>query len=446
MMQKKSPTSAATGERGVDLGFNTLSCNCSFFKSLNVDFSPGAVAPLGITVKSPAVLPGEGQKISLNKDALLQLRKRYRLRIYSQNLLAGTNTILYKSQYYSCRRHKIKKLVVLSRSWSTGKGAIRNLSHCGSVWSCPTCSPVIQHFRTQEITHAVKEWFSVSSEHVTYFLTLTHPHTRDQKLSYLWERQKKALSYFWGIRSVKNCKSLLGYVGRITGTEVTSGNPKDCENSGWHPHQHILIFGKMVSGDQLQKIKERLLSAWIDSLVKVGLCESSEKSLRNARLHSLRLELVTNAEKYISKLGNEIGEPNVKSGRGSKRYMPFDILASAESGEDWAKAAWIEYYLVTKGKRQLVWSDGLKARFKVQEYSDQELADWRAERDFENLFGFEDWEAIRKLPEVEACLEHVLSCGAYQKLRDFFQKIGITLITDKSILDSEVEKPLKEQY
>ena len=201
-----------------------------------------------------------------------------------------------------------------------------------------------------------------------------------------------------------------------------------------------------ISWKNYQKIKECLLSAWIDSLVKVGLCESSGKSLRNARLHSLRLELVTNAEKYISKLGNEIGEPNVKSGRGSKRYMPFDILASAESGEDWGKAAWIEYYLVTKGKRQLVWSDGLKARFKVQEYSDQELADWRAERDFENLFGFEDWEAIRKLPEVEACLEHVISCGAYQKLRDFFQKIGITLITDKSILDSEVEKPLKEQY
>ena len=67
---------------------------------------------------------------------------------------------------------------------------------------------------------------------------------------------------------------------------------------------------------------------------------------------AFQILLVTNEEKYISKLGNETGKPNVKSGRGSKRYMPFDILASAESGEDWAKAAWIEYYLVTKGKRQ----------------------------------------------------------------------------------------------
>lgn len=83
---------------------------------------------------------------------------------------------------------------------------------------------------------------------------------------------------------------------------------------------------------------------------------------------------------------NEIGESNIKSGRGNARYMPFDLLSAPESGEEWAKSAWIEYYTCSKGKRQLVWSDGLKSRFRIKEHSDQELADWKAEKDFQNLF------------------------------------------------------------
>ena len=450
MVQINSPLSAATDVRGISDGLYTLSSVTPFVKSSTSDFLKDSGASLGITVKSRNILCQDRAKLLLDRRLLDDIKKRYRLRIYSQNLLSKTGTIAYKSQYYSCRRHKVKKVVILSRSASTGKGAVRNLAHCASVWACPCCSPVIQHFRTQEIAYAVKQWFAESQDNVTYFPTLTAPHTRDQPLHYLLEKQKSALHIFWnsrfiqGSRYSKGCKEMLGYLGRITGTEITSGNPGDEKYSGWHPHQHILILGKRISEKELDDVKKRMIDAWVHALLKVGLCLDNPNAIQSATLHSLTLEQVTKAEKYISKLGNEIGESNIKSGRGNARYMPFDLLSAAESGKEWAKSAWIEYYACSKGKRQLVWSDGLKSRFRIKEHSDQELADWKAEKDFQNLFGFENWEAIRKIPGIEPALEYWIASGKEDKILKLFNELNIDLIFDKKILDDYDEKPLGE--
>ena len=176
MVQINSPLSAVTDVRGISDGLYTLSSVTPFVKSSTSDFLKDSGASLGITVKSRNILCQDRAKLLLDRRLLDDIKKRYRLRIYSQNLLSKTGTIAYKSQYYSCRRHKVKKVVILSRSASTGKGAVRNLAHCASVWACPCCSPVIQHFRTQEIAYAVKQWFAESQDNVTYFLTLTAPH------------------------------------------------------------------------------------------------------------------------------------------------------------------------------------------------------------------------------------------------------------------------------
>lgn len=77
---------------------------------------------------------------------------------------------------------------------------------------------------------------------------------------------------------------------------------------------------------------------------------------------------------------------------------PFDFLrAYLEDTDKQAGALFIEFATVFKGKRQLFWSKGLKARFKIGEKNDEELA--AEQDDHAVLLGtitLEQWRAVLK--------------------------------------------------
>ncbi len=70
----------------------------------------------------------------------------------------------------------------------------------------------------------------------------------------------------------------------------------------------------------------------------------------------------------------EMTRGDLKRGRGD-RFLPFDLLASAGTGEALAVQLWHEYEDVTAGRKALQWSTGLRLRLGLgQERDDEEIA------------------------------------------------------------------------
>ena len=86
---------------------------------------------------------------------------------------------------------------------------------------------------------------------------------------------------------------------------------------------------------------------------------------------------VQNGEKaaqYVSKWGleEEITKGHIKKGRDNS-LTPFDILRLSENDAEYSKL-FREYADAFKGKRQLVWSKGLKDLLGIVEVTDEQLA------------------------------------------------------------------------
>lgn len=63
---------------------------------------------------------------------------------------------------------------------------------------------------------------------------------------------------------------------------------------------------------------------------------------------------------------------------------------------------------------------------------------------FKIFFGFENWEAIRKIPGIEPALEYWIASGKEEKILKLFNELKIDLIFDKKVLNDYDEKPLGE--
>ena len=78
---------------------------------------------------------------------------------------------------------------------------------------------------------------------------------------------------------------------------------------------------------------------------------------------------------YVAKFGaaEELALQGQKRGRNGSRG-PWQLLDDARDGCARSAAIWREYALAFRGRRQLVWSPGLKARFSIGETTDDEAA------------------------------------------------------------------------
>ena len=84
---------------------------------------------------------------------------------------------------------------------------------------------------------------------------------------------------------------------------------------------------------------------------------------------------------YIAKwgMGAELTKANIKQGK-EGRYTPWDLLRwYDETGDEQPAELFREYAQAFYGARQLVWSRGLKDRYRIGEQTDQELAEQQEE-------------------------------------------------------------------
>ena len=236
------------------------------------------------------------------------------------------------------------------------KVGIHGLQTCGSVWHCPVCSGRISEVRRREMNTALE---NARKQGLSVFLvTLTFRHSAGEPLAETLEALKVAAKSWREHRAFKRFRKA-GLVGTIVATELTHGS------NGWHPHLHILVFweGGKAEG---QAALEALREPWLASLAGRG---------RTGMGAAYDVQDGTQAGQYVAKWGaaEEMTLGNKKEGKRAGR-SPFQLLDSAAFSRS-DRALFFEYGLAVKGRRQLVWTRGLKDRFGVDDVSDEAAAE-----------------------------------------------------------------------
>ena len=314
--------------------------------------------------------------------------------------------ILPESRTAKCLRIRAHdKDVQVWKSKNHKTASYGGLQTCGSVWMCPVCGAKVVERRRGEIQQAMTMHRACGGE--VHLLTLTVPHTRFDVLETLLERQGKALQGFLRDRKVKEVFKEMGYIGQIRGYETTHG--RKGTNNGWHPHFHFLQF-VMVKADaaQLMDWRTRLYLRWDVYCQKAGLGSPSFQ-------HGLDLRDGSFANNYVAKWGleDEMTKGHIKKGKAGGE-TPFDLLRAvlADKNDKQAAALFAEFAKAFKGKRQLSWSNGLKAKFNLVEKDDEELA---AELDDNaellGLIAPDEWRDVLKVKARATVLELAAAAG-----------------------------------
>lgn len=277
---------------------------------------------------------------------------------------------------------------------------------CGSVWVCPVCGAKITERRRLELCQAFANHREKNGD--VLLLTLTAPHYNGQSLNFLLNAITNARRKMLNRKPWKRLASSMGVIGRVRGLEVTHSF-----NNGWHVHFHVLLFTDFpVFGDEIEWYEDEISKQWQSACLAADLPEPS-------RSHGVKLENGSMAAQYVGKWGleHEMTKSHVKKGHGS--HTPFDFLREILKGEMKYAGLFKEYAQEFKGRRQLVWSDGLRALLGLdQEKTDEEVA---AEVDTESsLFAkipLDIWKLIlnkKKRGEVlEVCREGLTALHDY---------------------------------
>lgn len=279
--------------------------------------------------------------------------QRFKHQRHAAKLLGG------KGRVGLCRWSVVSKGAGVDMVSTSYAGANRDRVHfeglqtCGSVWACPCCGARISETRRDEMNQLLK-WARAQGYRVM-MLTLTARHGRDDDLAELLERMKDAKQRWARHRSYRRIK--IRMIGSVTATEVTGGGAH-----GWHPHFHVIVI--MEGDEDMTPLRD----AWLASLRGAGLDGTgSGWDVRSG----------DDTGRYVAKWGaaEELTLSRHKKGKGRTGRTPAQLLAaSCDEGDKAAGSLWAEYARVFHGRRQLVWSQGLKALAGVDEVDDEKAA------------------------------------------------------------------------
>lgn len=305
-------------------------------------------------------------------------------------LKAVVNDILPDSRTSKCMRWRApNSQVEIWRGVSAGvagKAFYKGLMVCGNLWLCPVCAAKISERRRLELVSALDSAKAQGLK--VMLLTQTVPHGLGDSLAGSLSGIAAAEKLMWSSRSGASARDALGIVGTIKTTEVTWGS-----SNGWHPHKHTLLFvSKSVTP---QEVQSWLAPLWISSCVKKGLDAPSLS-------HGLTVQDGSYASDYVGKWGLESemtkGHSKVAKHGGMTPFALLQNILETGCAQSWE--LFKEYASAFKGKRQLVWSKGLRAQLlpDVVESSDQELAESTAD-DVNAVFwaslSIQEWRAIK---------------------------------------------------
>jgi hypothetical protein len=250
-----------------------------------------------------------------------------------------------------------------SKKGSFGYGG---LITCGSVWVCPVCASKIAEHRRVELKKALDVVPEVLwSGAGVFHLTLTAPHHMGESLLSLLDRMAHARRLMLNRKPWKRFERSVGLQGSIRALEVTHGHL-----NGWHVHFHVLLICANAEIGNLDELKNEIFQQWRPACLTAGLEAPSEK-------HGVDLAHGESASNYVAKWGveDEMTKGHIKQGFDGN-LSPFEFLDKIIDGDDRYKALFQEFHKAFKGRRQLVWSKGLRDLLRIgSELSDEEISE-----------------------------------------------------------------------
>lgn len=251
-----------------------------------------------------------------------------------------------------------------------GDARFSGVQTCGSVWGCPCCSARISEVRRQEL-RVLQKWVAERPGLRIVMMTLTARH-RNRKLESLLERMAAAKARMQNRNPWKPLRLSGVLVGSVSVREATHGE------NGWHPHYHVLCVVKAGDDEAAIALLEPLRRVWVECLKLEGL--------GGTLMRAFHLATGDTVAEYPNKIGKDLDQGaswgiaeemtlgRLKRGRGEKGASPWQVLREAQSGDDDAKKLWREYATTMHGRRQQVWSNGLKEAVGLVEIEDEDAA------------------------------------------------------------------------
>lgn len=350
--------------------------------------------PLGIVTKtaSPSTFDPETGEV-LDTSPATTRAGRWAIKSVANRLLPTSRTAKCMVLRAPIAGHGLADIDVCKVS-TKGRAFYHGLMACGSVWTCPLCAAKISERRRPELKDATAAAKALGW--ASYFVTLTIPHGIGDDVQELLDKLSVALRRMSsGKLAIKRQieQRLPGEVvhGYIRALEVTHGV------NGFHPHFHMILFTSPgISSAFLQRA---YLAAWQKACVAAGLPEPSEK-------HGVTVQDGSRAAEYASKWGieDEMLKGHTKQTR-QKGLTPWGMLRAVLDGEDLdyppdrAGKLFQVYARAFAGRRQLYWSNGLRAKLELaKELSDEEIVAKPDEEEALILASLtvEQWKAIRR--------------------------------------------------
>jgi hypothetical protein len=239
---------------------------------------------------------------------------------------------------------------------------------CGMIWVCSVCAARITEERRQELAKMLQV-----PGFTPYLITYTLRHKRADTLKILTDSMQDAFRFmksgkYWGYLTDE-----YGWVGSIKTLEVTHGG------NGWHPHQHeLVLLDEPLSKSAQNGLLSDLRLKWDKALSRHGMDASWE--------HGVDLRATDeDVAEYVAKFGHqpvsvgwsiehEMTKQPTKRGKKDGR-TPAQLLSDYGMGDIRAGHLWREYARTFKGKKQLVWSKGLRGLLGMGlELPDNEIA------------------------------------------------------------------------
>ena len=256
----------------------------------------------------------------------------------------------------------------------------KGLMTCGATWLCPSCAERETLRRTLETEAAMALWEARGGR--VMFITLTLPHHSGDPLRPMLNLLSTSRAKVIKGSPWKNRMTSLGSPGFIWSLEVTHG----C--NGWHPHLHIALFvGPDATTEQMEAFSDWLINRWVSKVTEAGGLKPSKKAQKvmlprpydSERHHEVpdgsageRTASAALAD-YLHKapsgsLGRQKSasvKPTTSKGESKqtweKTVSHWEVLRRAASGDKKAQRLWKDFEKATKGKRQVPWSEHLRA-------------------------------------------------------------------------------------
>lgn len=289
--------------------------------------------------------------------------------------------------------------VALMYSTKFQRAHYKNLLVCGRLWQCPICARRISEARRVELSQGLANWRAAGGTALLLGYTLRHG--RDDDLKPLLAALLDAHRYTKAGKGFQLVKAGYAWAGSVRSLEVTHGA------NGWHPHLHELVFidGDLRASSKFDNFVTLLKERWLAALSKYSADASWAHGLDVRDTYS-------DIESYVAKFGalpkdlvnpygwtiaHEVTKAVSKKSHADGK-TPLALLAASGDGDKWAGMLFYEYTKAFKGKKQLIWSAGLRKLLGLAgaAKTDEELA----AQDIDDnsvllaLLTYEDWRLV----------------------------------------------------